>query len=157
MTESVFCLNPLGWTPWTLRFYQAVMTRCIPIIIADNIEFPFESEINYSEFALKIPEKDVSDILETMRDMPEEERERRRRYMDKIWKQFTYQRPAEKTRLLHRERVGQKNPRAQEIRSRKLLVTLTTIDESVFNEPVVLHASFVLNTTEEREEREGEK
>jgi hypothetical protein len=71
------------------------MTRCIPIIIADNIEFPFESEINYSEFALKIPEKDVSDILETMRDMPEEERERRRRYMDKIWKQFTYQRPAE--------------------------------------------------------------
>ncbi|CAL6334967.1 unnamed protein product [Bathycoccus prasinos] len=95
MTESVFCLNPLGWTPWTLRFYQAVMTRCIPIIIADNIEFPFESEINYSEFALKIPEKDVSDILETMRDMPEEERERRRRYMDKIWKQFTYQRPAE--------------------------------------------------------------
>ena len=95
MTESVFCLNPLGWTPWTLRFYQAVMTRCIPIIIADNIEFPFESEINYSEFALKIPEKDVSDILETMRDMPEEERERRRQYMDKIWKKFTYQRPAE--------------------------------------------------------------
>ena len=95
MTESVFCLNPLGWTPWTLRFYQAVMTRCIPIIIADNIEFPFESEINYSEFALKIPEKDVSDILETMRDMPEEERERRRKVMDKVWKQFTYQRPAE--------------------------------------------------------------
>jgi hypothetical protein len=32
----------------TLRFYQAVMTRCIPIIIADDIEFPYESEINYS-------------------------------------------------------------------------------------------------------------
>ena len=95
MTESVFCLNPLGWTPWTLRFYQAVMTRCIPVIIADNIEFPFESEINYSEFALKIPEKDVSDILETMRDMPEVERERRRVAMDKVWKKFTYQRPPE--------------------------------------------------------------
>ena len=27
MAESVYCLNPLGWTPWTLRFYQAVMTR----------------------------------------------------------------------------------------------------------------------------------
>jgi hypothetical protein len=29
MSQSVFCLNPLGWTPWTLRFYQAVMTRYI--------------------------------------------------------------------------------------------------------------------------------
>ena len=95
MTESVFCLNPLGWTPWTLRFYQAVMTRCIPVIIADNIEFPFESEINYSEFTLKIPEKDVSDILETMRDMPESERERRRRAMDSVWMKFTYQKPPE--------------------------------------------------------------
>jgi hypothetical protein len=44
MTESKFCLNPLGWSPWTLRFYQAVMTRCIPVLIADDIEFPFESE-----------------------------------------------------------------------------------------------------------------
>ena len=30
-----------------------------------------------------------------MRDMPEDERERRRKVMDKVWKQFTYQRPAE--------------------------------------------------------------
>lgn len=36
-------------------------------------------------------------------------------------------------------------------------MTLTTIDESVFNEPVVLHASFVLNTTEERERERGRK
>ena len=37
-------------------------------------------------------------------------------------------------------------------------MTLTTIDESVFNKPGVLHASFVLNNTEERErEREREK
>ena len=37
-------------------------------------------------------------------------------------------------------------------------MTLTTIDESVFNKSVALHASFVLNNTEERErEREREK
>ncbi|KAK3233372.1 Glycerol kinase [Cymbomonas tetramitiformis] len=93
MAESVFCLNPLGWTPWTLRFYQAVMTRCIPVLIADDIEFPFESGIDYSEFALKIREKDVDNIVELMRSMPEEERERRRRVMDRIWQIFTYQRP----------------------------------------------------------------
>ena len=35
-------------------------------------------------------------------------------------------------------------------------MTLTTIDESVFNEPGVLHASFVLNNIQKRE-REREK
>jgi len=96
MAESVFCLNPLGWTPWTLRFYQAVMTRCIPIVIADDIEFPYESEINYSAFTLKLPEKDINNIMEIMRDMPESERERRRREMDRVWLRFTYQRPPQR-------------------------------------------------------------
>ena len=50
MSQSKFCLNPLGWTPWTLRFYQALMVRCIPVMIADDIEFPYENEIDYSEF-----------------------------------------------------------------------------------------------------------
>jgi len=43
------------------------MTRCIPVVIADDIEFPYESEINYSSFTLKLPEKDVNNILEIMR------------------------------------------------------------------------------------------
>lgn len=42
-------------------------TGCIPIIIADDIEFPYESEINYSAFTLKLPEKDVNNIMEIMR------------------------------------------------------------------------------------------
>lgn len=93
MAESKFCLNPLGWTPWTLRFYQAVMTRCIPVIIADDIEFPYESEVDYSQFALKLPEKDVDGIVALLRGISEEELERRRRAMDEVWKLFTYQRP----------------------------------------------------------------
>ncbi|XRB16445.1 glycosyltransferase family 47 protein [Pseudoscourfieldia marina] len=93
MAESVFCLNPLGWTPWTLRFYQAVMTRCIPVVIADDIEFPYENEIDYSKFAVKIRERDVDNIVEFMRNMPEAEKEARRREMDRIWLMFSYQRP----------------------------------------------------------------
>lgn len=57
MTESKFCLNPLGWSPWTLRFYQAVMTRCIPVLIADDIEFPFESEARSLAPSLVYPQR----------------------------------------------------------------------------------------------------
>jgi hypothetical protein len=59
MSRANFCLCPLGWTPWTLRFYQAVMTRCIPVVIADDLEFPWENEIDYSKFAIKVPEAKV--------------------------------------------------------------------------------------------------
>lgn len=59
MSRANFCLCPLGWTPWTLRFYQAVMTRCIPVVVANDIEFPWENEIDYSRFAIKVPEAKV--------------------------------------------------------------------------------------------------
>lgn len=49
-----------------------------------------------SAFTLKLPEKDVNNIMEIMRGMPEEERERRRREMDRVWLQFTYQRPPQR-------------------------------------------------------------
>ena len=96
MGNSKFCLNPLGWTPWTLRFYQALMTRCVPVVIADNIEFPYENEVDYTSFVVKIPEKEVDDIEQTLRSMPDEELERRRQIMDDIWLSYTYQRPPQK-------------------------------------------------------------
>ena len=101
MGNSKFCLNPLGWTPWTLRFYQALMTRCVPVVIADNIEFPYENEVDYTSFVVKIPEKDVDNIEQTLRSMPDEELERRRRVMDDIWLSYTYQRPPQSGDAFH--------------------------------------------------------
>mmetsp|Transcript_34242 Transcript_34242/g.97074 ORF Transcript_34242/g.97074 Transcript_34242/m.97074 type:complete len:414 (+) Transcript_34242:3020-4261(+) len=93
MTQATFCLNPLGWSPWTLRFYQAIMTRCIPVVIADDIEFPFENQIDYTKLAIKIPEKDVDDIVSFMRSMPEHQKAAMRAEGDKHWLKYTYQRP----------------------------------------------------------------
>ena len=94
MSESKFCLNPLGWSPWTLRFYQALMVRCIPVMIADDIEFPYENEIDYTTFAVKIKENDVDNIVEVLRGFSDEELERKRAVIDKVWMKFTYQKPS---------------------------------------------------------------
>eukprot|EP00898_Chlorokybus_atmophyticus_P000450 jgi/Chlat1/1405/Chrsp12S02053 len=68
MRRSTFCLCPRGWSPWTLRTYQAMMVSvrlwgselakvgCIPVIIADEIEFPYESSLDWSQLTVKIPE-----------------------------------------------------------------------------------------------------
>ena len=101
MSQSKFCLNPLGWTPWTLRFYQALMVRCIPVMIADDIEFPYENEIDYSEISLKIRENDVDNIVEILRSFSEEERAKKLEAIDGVWMMFTYQKPPQPGDAFH--------------------------------------------------------
>lgn len=52
--QSVFCLCPRGFAPWSQRLYDSIMLGCIPIIIADDIVLPFEDIIDYRQFSVKV-------------------------------------------------------------------------------------------------------
>lgn len=52
MRSSKFCLHPAGDTPSSCRLFDAIVSHCIPVIVSDRIELPFEDEIDYSEFSL---------------------------------------------------------------------------------------------------------
>ena len=39
---------------------------CIPVIIADNIELPFEQFLDYRSFTVKIAEEDVARLKEIL-------------------------------------------------------------------------------------------
>lgn len=60
MRTSKFCLHPAGDTPTSCRLFDAIQSLCIPVIISDNIELPFEGMIDYSEFSVFVA---VSDSL----------------------------------------------------------------------------------------------
>lgn len=62
IARSVFCLCPLGWAPWSPRFVESVVLGCVPVIIADNIQLPFPSAIDWPKISLTIPEKDVGKL-----------------------------------------------------------------------------------------------
>lgn len=47
---------------WSFRFYESVMLGCIPVIIADHIEMPFEDMIDYRSFSVKILESQVVNL-----------------------------------------------------------------------------------------------
>ena len=56
MLNSEFCPVPQGDGPSSKRFYDSIQTLCIPIILSDEIRFPFEDLfINYKKFILQIP------------------------------------------------------------------------------------------------------
>jgi len=54
MTSSIFCLAPLGYALWNFRLFESIIMGCIPVIIADNIELPFEKDIDYRQFTVKV-------------------------------------------------------------------------------------------------------
>ncbi|OVA01068.1 Exostosin-like [Macleaya cordata] len=52
MRSSEFCLHPAGDTPTSCRLFDAVLSLCIPVIVSDNIELPFEGMVDYSDFSV---------------------------------------------------------------------------------------------------------
>lgn len=52
MRLSKFCLHPAGDTPSSCRLFDAIVSHCVPVIVSDRIELPFESEIDYKEFSI---------------------------------------------------------------------------------------------------------
>lgn len=59
MRTSEFCLHPAGDTPTSCRLFDAIQSLCIPVIVSDNIELPFEGMIDYSEFSVFVAVNDA--------------------------------------------------------------------------------------------------
>ncbi|KAK7304626.1 hypothetical protein VNO77_42510 [Canavalia gladiata] len=59
MALSKFCLNIAGDTPSSNRLFDAIVSHCVPVIISDEIELPFEDVLDYSEFSLFVRASDA--------------------------------------------------------------------------------------------------
>ena len=58
MRRSQFCLVPSGVEGWSLGLIDALAAGCVPVIVADTAELPFEGEIDYTTFTVKAPESE---------------------------------------------------------------------------------------------------
>lgn len=45
--RSIFCLSPAGDTPSSARLFDAIVSGCIPVIVSDELELPFEGILDY--------------------------------------------------------------------------------------------------------------
>jgi len=59
MHSSKYCLNIAGDTPSSNRLFDAIASHCVPVIISDQIELPFEDIIDYSEFCIFVRNSDA--------------------------------------------------------------------------------------------------
>ncbi|KAI4320652.1 hypothetical protein MLD38_034108 [Melastoma candidum] len=59
MRTSIFCLNPAGDTPSSARLFDAIVSGCIPVIVSDELELPFEGILDYRKIALFVSSIDA--------------------------------------------------------------------------------------------------
>jgi len=60
MGASHFCLVPRGTSSWTNHLYESFFAGCIPVILSDDFEVPFQDILDWPAFSIKWPEVDVS-------------------------------------------------------------------------------------------------
>lgn len=63
MGNARFCLVPKGKSAWSLRFYEALFANCIPVVLSDHWELPFEQFLDVTSFVIKWPMSDVGNRM----------------------------------------------------------------------------------------------
>lgn len=96
MASSKFCLNIAGDTPSSNRLFDAIVSHCVPVIISDEIELPFEDVLDYSEFSVFVRASDAVKkgfLLKLLRGIGHDEWTGMWRRLQQIVHHFEYQYP----------------------------------------------------------------
>nr|XP_043624783.1 probable arabinosyltransferase ARAD1 [Erigeron canadensis] len=99
MRSSKFCLHPAGDTPSSNRLFDAIVSHCVPVIVSDHIELPFESELDHSEFSIFLSVKEAlvpGYMVEHLRKIPKERWLKMWRRLKEITHHYEYQYPPKK-------------------------------------------------------------
>lgn len=64
MRENLFTLAPRGAGNYSLRFYETLALGRIPILIDTDMQLPFENEIQYDEFVIRVPWQEMHRITD---------------------------------------------------------------------------------------------
>ena len=91
MRNSMFCLAPEGWHPWSPRPYYGLLLGCIPVVLSDRQELAFEDAIPYDEIIIWVHPNDVFVLDKILRAIPVEDILRRLQIMEKIWPLYWYE------------------------------------------------------------------
>lgn len=73
LRNAKFCLAPRGESSWTLRFYESFFVECVPVLLSDEVELPFQNVIDYTKISIKWPASKIGpELFQYLESIPEE-------------------------------------------------------------------------------------
>lgn len=98
MRKSIFCLSPAGDTPSSARLFDAIVSGCIPVIVSDELELPFEGILDYRKIALFVSSSDAMQpgwLLTFLKSISPAQIKEMQRNLVKYSRHFVYSSPAQ--------------------------------------------------------------
>lgn len=99
MHSSKFCLNIAGDTPSSNRLFDAIASHCVPVIISDEIELPYEDILDYSQFCIFVRASDATKkgyLIKLVRGIGREQWTTMYNKLKEVEKYFEYKYPSQK-------------------------------------------------------------
>ncbi|THU72226.1 hypothetical protein C4D60_Mb04t09850 [Musa balbisiana] len=99
MHSAKFCLNIAGDTPSSNRLFDAIASHCVPVIISDDIELPYEDVLDYSEFCIFVRTSDAireGFLIKLIRGVSQEDWTRMWQRLKEVEGFFEFQYPSKK-------------------------------------------------------------
>ncbi|KAF8706416.1 hypothetical protein HU200_030684 [Digitaria exilis] len=99
MHSSKFCLNIAGDTPSSNRLFDAIVSHCVPVIISDDIELPYEDVLDYSKFSIFVRSSDAVKkgyVMKLISGVSKEQWTSMWNRLKEVDKHFEYQYPSQK-------------------------------------------------------------
>ncbi|CAE8602849.1 unnamed protein product, partial [Polarella glacialis] len=65
--RSVFCLVPDGHWPATQRLASVVAKGCVPVVVSNRVELPWDDLVDWRQASLWLPESTIRELPEVLR------------------------------------------------------------------------------------------
>jgi hypothetical protein len=62
LSQTKFSLCPRGAGLSSYRFFECIHANTIPVLIADSVVLPYQDELDYSKFSVRVLEKDAGNL-----------------------------------------------------------------------------------------------
>lgn len=89
LARSKFC-GVLPGDGWSGRMEDSVLHGCIPVIIQDGIHLIYENVLEYQDFAVRIREDEIPQLVNILRAVNETEIDSKLDAVQKLWPRFIY-------------------------------------------------------------------
>jgi len=104
MRFSKFCLNIAGDTPSSNRLFDAIASHCVPVIISDEIELPYEDFLDYTQFCIFVQSADAVKkgfLIGLIKSVKKEEWIHMWQKFEEVSHHFEYQYPSQPDDAVH--------------------------------------------------------
>jgi len=88
LANTQIALCPAGAGPSTIRFWEALAMRCVPLLISDDLVLPMNHLVEWDRIVLRVPESDISSLENVIRSVSDEELEARSARGFRTWQRF---------------------------------------------------------------------